>query len=201
MRKIAILVTFFTFGLIASASTMIIKDTTILKNENLRLEFYFSTSDYGISIFKSPSNFNIRSYEFQTFPGSTNANKTTYTFEPDSNFVGKDTIDFLIERSPVSLDSNSDTLRYIITSKVTDLLVQKDAIRLFPNPSKGQINIYGLSIEEDMIYELFDSSGKLCQVGLFFGDKINTKVKNGIYIFRLSRAKILLFEDKVKIAN
>jgi hypothetical protein len=198
MKKIVILFALLAFGLVASASKVINKDTTIQKSENLRLEFSFSIFECGIQIYKEPSNFVLGNTEFM-YSEISSAYKTVFTFVPKNDFVGSDTIVFLTGCSPSPDIRIFDTLRYFIKTKETGLVDNKNVIRLYSNPSNGQINIIGLSMESQMTYKLFDSSGKLCQDGFFNGDCIKTKVKDGIYILRISRKNVQVFEDKIRI--
>jgi len=200
MKRIAILFYFLIIGLVVFASTVNTKDTTILENDTLRLMFYSSTFDCGASLLIGPSHYTYVSSEV-IYPTNGHGYNLVYTFAPKNNFVGSDTIYFQNGCRGISGFYISDTLRYIINSKATSIVDAKIRIRLFPNPSNGDIHIIGLSNDTPMDYKIYDISGKVCQKGILLGDKFTANMRDGVYFLKICQNNAIVFEEKINIKN
>jgi len=200
MKRLFLILALLCVGLFVSASSVIIRDTTIQNSDKLKFEFYFSHFECGISICKYPTNFDVGAIENSFLPGSY-AYKASISFTPKVNFVGLDTIDFLSGCSSSPVDRYFDTLRYIVRLRATNIIVDHYKVRIIQDPSNSLIQIQGISIDSQLKIELFDLNGRICQSDIVVGDRFAVKVNNGIYILRICSENLKVLEEKIQINN
>jgi len=103
-----------TIGLIIISKTLLAfnldnKDTVIVKNTDLKLVFTFETFECGINIFKHPLNKSISHLDYNV-----TLDTAIYTYSPKKDFIGIDTVIFIIGCGSSPGNILSDTTEYII---------------------------------------------------------------------------------------
>jgi len=171
------------------------RDTIIVKNSTLTLEFVFEIFECGINVFKHPENQSISQLDYNI-----GLDTAIYTYKPKLDFVGIDTVVFLTDCGSTPDNMYFEIIEYLI--QVTDFtkinnFMNDNNFQIFPNPSTGFINIMSNN-HKGLDFRIYNSIGQTINQGKLKQD-LQLDLKQGIYILTILDKYQLVYRQKIVI--